>query len=393
MDIGENRHALDVETRLFSETDRLVDYIASTQKKDSYNTRLLEWNEDSLDQYRKNPVVLYMHNPTMPPVGRTVALDFDNDGNMRARIQYAPKSVYAFADTLYKLTRDGYLKGLSVGFGKPRMERNDDLDCMDYYDIHLRELSCVPLPGNVDSLATAVRTGMIPKEHQQLMAINYAMTADHIDGVADLSRLGKDVVEWMNDYDSSLCRSFDEEPVVEPDNEEPEKEDPIVIRQDTDDAPATVPDTEPVEDDRLRVASVGALDTIAAAVGFDIDDLDTVEGIKRLCIAVQGACTRTGAPLSKTSITKLGGVIDTLVGLRDIAVSGKEPVEPVVEPVKEEVPVDRNERLDKVEADLDMITRRLLSKDRVDSARALMGAAHEDKNHDYLEQILKRVSG
>jgi len=399
--VEENRHSLEVQTRLVSETDRLVDYVASTQKVDRYNTRLMTWDKDSLDRYRANPVVLYAHNPVMPPVGRTVALEWrDNESGvkeMHARIQYAPKSVYAFADTIYQLTRHGYLKGLSVGFANPRAERNDELNCVDYNDIHLRELSTVPVPGNADTLAMAVRSGAIPKEHERLMVMNYAMRADHIEGVEDLATLGGQLIEWVNDYDSSLSRSFDEEPEVTA----PKKEDPIVVRTDT----TTMNDTVTTDkivldvvkaDDPLAGVARHAIRTIAAIIDFDLADLGTEEGVARLCSAVQESCSRSGAPLSKRSVSKLNEVIDALVDIRSVVVSGQEPPADIPAQPDKEVTADdsvNEERLANVENALGVIAKAISTKGRVDSARALIEVATDGDKNGYLEQILKRISG
>jgi hypothetical protein len=69
-----------------------------------------------LDDYQANPVVLWAHDGEQPPIGQTVRMGVDGSRKLLSVVQFAPREVYEFADTIYQLVDGGYIRAASVGF-------------------------------------------------------------------------------------------------------------------------------------------------------------------------------------------------------------------------------------------------------------------------------------
>lgn len=76
---------------------------------------ILEPGGADLDTYRQNPIVLWQHDPKMP-VGVATAVGINDNGNIAARVAFAPIGVSQTADQVRALVKSGIVKGVSVGF-------------------------------------------------------------------------------------------------------------------------------------------------------------------------------------------------------------------------------------------------------------------------------------
>jgi Caudovirus prohead serine protease len=109
----------------------------------------LSWN---LANYRRNPVVLAFHNYKSLPVAKTTSINQVGD-SLVATASFVPADVSEFADQCYKLARDGWMAGCSVGF-KPSaggVKANSD-GGYDFTDAELLEWSLVPVSAHQDAL-------------------------------------------------------------------------------------------------------------------------------------------------------------------------------------------------------------------------------------------------
>lgn len=135
------------------------------------------------DAYMQNPVVLYGHDYSALPIGKTTKLQqFKN--KMQATFQLATKE-YPFADTVAQLIKGGYLNAVSIG-GVVRQwnESYTEIQAME-----MVEFSVVPVPANGAALITGRSleevTGksaeQVAKEYHDFQNGAYAKTLKGLD--------------------------------------------------------------------------------------------------------------------------------------------------------------------------------------------------------------------
>ena len=142
----------------YARNDKAVDgsrplvFVASTGEVDRHGDTVAPdgWR---LDSYRENPVVLWAHDYRQPAIGRADAVW--NDGRaLLARLEFAPTE---FAGQVERLYRQGYQRGVSVGFRPLRFaERRDPVSGaflgIRFLEQELLEISAVPVPANGGAL-------------------------------------------------------------------------------------------------------------------------------------------------------------------------------------------------------------------------------------------------
>ncbi len=127
-----------------------------------------------LDNYRKNPVVLFAHDYWSAPIGKALYVDAKRK-SIVSLIKFAPRPKdFEGAwkpDEIYELFKGGYLKAFSVGFipkeihspTPDEIRKKPELaDARRIYDKwELLEFSVVPVPANPAALATSVKSKSI----------------------------------------------------------------------------------------------------------------------------------------------------------------------------------------------------------------------------------------
>ncbi len=103
-----------------------------------------------LDDFMKNPVVLFGHDHGQPPVGKVTGLGYNGDGDLEGEIQFAAKQ-YPFASILWNLYKDGFMKAFSVGFSSGNVDVVDEQVILK--NNTLFEISTVSVPANAMALA------------------------------------------------------------------------------------------------------------------------------------------------------------------------------------------------------------------------------------------------
>ena len=141
-----------------SDEERVLNFRISTETPDSYNDVIKAdgWN---LERFEKNPVVLWAHDHRQPPVGQALSVGVEGDA-LVASAKFADAETYAFADTVFRLLKKGFLRATSVGFFPKEWTFDEERGGYNFIANELFEFSIVPVPANPDALALAVKDGI-----------------------------------------------------------------------------------------------------------------------------------------------------------------------------------------------------------------------------------------
>jgi HK97 family phage prohead protease len=124
-----------------------------------------------LTAYRKNPVVLWAHDASAPPIGRMHNIVADGT-RLIGDVEFASAEVYPFAATICRMVKTGYINAGSVGFLPIEYSLADDWDRplgIDFHRQELLEFSIVPLPANKNALALAGAKGVLGYRDAELI--------------------------------------------------------------------------------------------------------------------------------------------------------------------------------------------------------------------------------
>lgn len=170
-----------------------------------------------LDNFRANPVIVWAHDYSLPPVGKASNIRVE-DGALQMDITWDTGS--ELGATVARQFEEGFLSAVSVGFVPGKAVSRSSLDPEDpmkadkgflFRDNELLELSAVPVPMNPQALAQRGLTPPAPAtlELDELVAwvtaalepvIERASPRDQyeIDGI-DFSCNNQDLDDWWWD--------------------------------------------------------------------------------------------------------------------------------------------------------------------------------------------------
>ncbi len=112
-----------------------------------------------LDNFRKNPVVLFGHDYSGLPVAKATDIRIEGD-TLIAEAEFATAAQYPFAETVYQMVKGGFLNATSVGFRPLKWVKNEERQGYDIEQAELFEFSIVPVPANPDALVMARSAGI-----------------------------------------------------------------------------------------------------------------------------------------------------------------------------------------------------------------------------------------
>lgn len=136
--------------------DRKIRFVASDESMNRYGqiVRLSGWE---LENYRKNPVLLWQHNSDDLPIGRVAIGVIGNQ--LIADAEFATEDLNPFAEKVYQMAKAGFINAVSVGFmpldGKPILSDKGEYEGDEFTKQELLELSVVNVPANADALRVA----------------------------------------------------------------------------------------------------------------------------------------------------------------------------------------------------------------------------------------------
>lgn len=147
-----------VEEKEISDEERIIEFTNSTPTQDRYHDTI-DQNGWQLENFRKNPVVLWAHDYGQPPVAKSVNV-WVEDGKLKSRDQFTPRDLYPFGFMVFELYKNGFLNAKSVGFQPITYAFNNETEGVEFYTQELLEHSCVPVPANPEALVSAKSMGI-----------------------------------------------------------------------------------------------------------------------------------------------------------------------------------------------------------------------------------------
>lgn len=115
-----------------------------------------------IDSFLDNPVALWSHDSFSPPIGR--ASNVGPSGNrLMGDIEFMGADISAFADSIYRMVKAGFVKAVSVGFIPLEysfVNNNERPFGIDFTKQELLEISVCPVPCNPNALQEAKALGI-----------------------------------------------------------------------------------------------------------------------------------------------------------------------------------------------------------------------------------------
>lgn len=168
--------------------DGVLEAVITTSSIDRYNESIATDGID-VSAYMNNPVVLYGHDYSGLPIGKTLKLT-QMKNKIKAQFELAVNE-FPFAATVYALVQAGYLNAVSIG-GRVR-EWSEDYKTI--LQMEMVEFSIVAVPANPEALITgksfeeAVGKSIETVE-QEFEDFNKKMMLDKLKGMGEDETIG-----------------------------------------------------------------------------------------------------------------------------------------------------------------------------------------------------------
>jgi HK97 family phage prohead protease len=138
-----------------------LNFILSTAAIDRHGDTVAQagWK---LDNYKRNPVVLFGHDQASPPVGKAPYVAVEGDKLVAKGVEFTPKDLSPFGYMIGEMYRQGFMNAVSVGFlpGKFKFAEGRGEMAIDFEEQELLEFSAVPVPANPEALQGAKAAGI-----------------------------------------------------------------------------------------------------------------------------------------------------------------------------------------------------------------------------------------
>lgn len=145
---------------------RIIEFTVSTTSRDR-DGDILEVDGFDLDNYKKNPVVLFAHDSRRPPIGRAVDIHIEKKSLVsRTEFMDVDVDISGFSDMIYRMVKGGFLKATSVGFLPIEVDliqedkKSNGVSGFHIKKMELLEYSIVPIPANPEALMRAKGAGI-----------------------------------------------------------------------------------------------------------------------------------------------------------------------------------------------------------------------------------------
>jgi HK97 family phage prohead protease len=115
-----------------------------------------------VDSFLTNPVALWAHDSWSPPIGRASNVGASG-GKLMGDIEFMAAEISAFADSIYRMIKAGFVKAVSVGFIPLEWNFAQDKNRpfgINFTKQELVEISVCPVPCNPNALQEAKTAGI-----------------------------------------------------------------------------------------------------------------------------------------------------------------------------------------------------------------------------------------
>lgn len=146
------------QVKVEDEDSRKVSFTISTGAVDR-DRDTLKVDGWELDDYRKNPVVLWAHNYYGLPIGKAETV-LPKSGVLKATAEFATAEMNPLAESVYRMLKAGFLRATSVGFQPLKHAYDEERGGFDFLKQSLLEFSVVPVPANPQALMDAKAAGI-----------------------------------------------------------------------------------------------------------------------------------------------------------------------------------------------------------------------------------------
>lgn len=191
--------------------ERVIRFVASTERVDRMGDIVRqEWD---LESFKSNPVILWNHDQAKN-IGRSIREEvvsdeadeiFKKHGRYLAiYVEFMPKSHDEFADRVFRMYRDKFLKGGSVGYVPLSIdevydeERRKTLGLgpvgVEFLKNELAEFTLCTVPANQDALATEMKTAPTDEQRADFEACGIEVEAKSIPVAGDPGTAGSPVM-------------------------------------------------------------------------------------------------------------------------------------------------------------------------------------------------------
>lgn len=155
------QHSFETEIKASDTESRTMQFTISSEKVDRMGDTIAVdgWK---LDNFRKNPVVLWGHDADLLPLGRASKVWIDGS-KLKADVKFTEKGLLPFNDTVFDMLKGKFLNATSVGFQPLKYAFTDDPARrfgIDFIEQELLEFSVVTVPANPDALVDARSAGI-----------------------------------------------------------------------------------------------------------------------------------------------------------------------------------------------------------------------------------------
>jgi HK97 family phage prohead protease len=104
-----------------------------------------------LSAFLRNPVILWAHDHSIPAIAKALQAKVIDDA-LWLLIQFPPKGIHPFADTIHGLVAEGFIPSNSVGFRPIKFRRNEQRGGIDFIEQLLVEDSICNVGANPNAL-------------------------------------------------------------------------------------------------------------------------------------------------------------------------------------------------------------------------------------------------